>query len=307
MDIMAKAIGLLEPKDHCEVFVNGTYGLQVLNQGGELVSHEPLAMSREETQHQIQQFAFAHGVRLDPHFPANGGDFEDDGRLFRWHGVIAPIADEGPFLSIRKHRFSEAQLEFEGPLGWRTAVDDAVAHHQPVIICGPTGSGKSTFLCQLLRRHCLTQRTILIENVKELPLLAPCWLRLTTTPPLLDGRAGFDSRRLLFESLRMRPENIVLGELRGAEAETYYQAYLTGHGGMFTTVHCDGPEALVKRLDNLCSRVLVDGSWEGLFAISSPLVVVLTASPRFCVRGLYHYQADTGWQSALERTKKRRV
>lgn len=309
MDLITAAIELLEPADHCEVFLNGTYSLEVLTTSGELKSIDRPrqdAASAEQLQHQLQEFAFAQGVRLDPHFPANGGDFvwppQQDGReaasaRFRWHGVIAPIADDGPFVSIRKHRFDDERLHFAGPRGWQQVTSAAVAEHMPVIICGPTGSGKSSFLSLLLRRHCLEQRTILIENVKELPLMAKSWLRLTTTPPLLDGREGFDSRRLLFESLRMRPENIVLGELRGAEAETFYQAYLTGHGGMFTTIHCDSPEALEKRLDNLCFNTLPAGSWQRLFQLKSPLVVVLAASPAFTVTGLYRYDAEQGWQA----------
>lgn len=306
MDIVATAMELLDDGVSSEVFINGAYGMQVLAVDGTLTSHPPPAATSAELQTSLQQFAFEQGVRLDPHFPANGGDFSwPDGApsagRYRWHGVISPIADEGPFVSFRKHRFTDAHISFKGPPGWQQTVDTALARHAPVIICGPTGSGKSTFLCGLLRRHCLNQRTILIENVKELPRLAPAWLRLTTTPPLLDGREGFSSQRLLFESLRMRPENIVLGELRGAEAVTFYQAYLTGHGGLFTTVHCDSPAALEKRLDNLCADHLPPESWPRLFAIKSPLVVVLGASPGFRITGLYQFSAKQGWHHAEER------
>lgn len=298
-------MALLAAKDSSEVFINGTYGTQVLAADGTLSSHPPLSTSSAELQTALQQFAFEQGVRLDPHFPANGGDFSwplDDetstSSRYRWHGVIAPIADDGPFVSFRKHRFTDDNVSFAGPTGWQHTVDAAIKAHAPVIICGPTGSGKSTFLCGLLRRHCLHERTIIIENVKELPRLSPSWIRLTTTPPLLDGREGFSSQRLLFESLRMRPENIVLGELRGAEAVTFYQAYLTGHGGLFTTVHCDSPEALEKRLDNLSADHLAAESWPRLFAIKSPLIVVLSASPAFTVAGMYTCDDNGGWQQA---------
>lgn len=306
MNLVETAMKLLAPQDCSEVFINGTYGVQVLAADGSVQQHPPFAKTGEELQKALQQFAFGQGVRLDPHFPANGGDFSwpqgavaSEGR-YRWHGVISPIADDGPFISFRRHRFTDDGVAFTGPPRWQQAVDEAVAAGAPLIICGPTGSGKSTFLCGLLRRHCLTQRTIIIENVKELPRLSAAWLRLTTTPPLLDGREGFNSERLLFESLRMRPENIVLGELRGAEAVTFYQAYLTGHGGLFTTVHCDSPAALEKRLDNLCGDALPAGSWQRLFAIKSPFVVVLGASPAFTIKGLHRFAGNGAWQRVTE-------
>lgn len=294
MKFIDTLINYFNSYDASEVFINGIYRFSLLLNTGILINLDPIFDDTDHLLAEIQEFAFDQEVRLDPHFPANGGTYQSlvNGKTeetFRWHCIMQPIADDGPFFSLRKHQFFHQNISFLCKADWQPIVDKAVKMGLPIIICGSTGVGKSTLLAQILQK-CRDKRIIIIENVKELPLLSKNWLRLVTTPPLLDGRTGFDSRKLLFESLRMRPDSIVLGELRGMEAITFYQAYLSGHSGIFTTIHAESPETLVKRLDDLTSNKLQLDSWKNLFGIKSPLVISLRNIKGFEIKDIQIYK-----------------
>lgn len=289
---------ILEKHNSNELFINGPESLVVCT------SEQPYLKVQmpnfgSSLLNEIQNFAFSEGVRLDPNFPANGGLFtpkknaeQDSQESYRWHAVMDPIADSGPFFTLRKHNFLSKSVYFEGCEYWPEICSLSIKHKVPIIICGATGTGKSTLLATILKNSCLQSRVVFIENVKELPMHSPLWIRLVETSPLLEGGESFSSRKLLFESLRMRPDHIVLGELRGIEARAFLQAFISGHGGILTTIHCDGPKNLLTRLDELSDYDIEEGKWASVFNAKGVMVISLEKTDSHKVKSIDFYQQN---------------
>jgi pilus assembly protein CpaF len=195
------------------------------------------------------------GRRVDESNPMVDARLADGSRV---NAIIPPLALDGPLMSIR--RFSQdklmpADLVSKKALtqGMMELLEAAVKAHMNIIIAGGTGAGKTTLLNALSAFIAPKERIVTIEDAAELQLKQPHVARLETRPPNLEGNGAIRQRELLINSLRMRPDRIVVGEVRGGEALDMLQAMNTGHDGSLTTVHANTPRDAVGRLEVMVS------------------------------------------------------
>jgi pilus assembly protein CpaF len=172
----------------------------------------------------------------------------------RVNAIIPPLAVDGPLLSIR--RFGTDKLMPDDLVaslaltqGMMELLKAAVRSRLNVVVAGGTGSGKTTMLNALSAFISPKERVVTIEDAAELQLKQPHVVRLETRPPNLEGEGAVRQRELLVNSLRMRPDRIVIGECRGEEALDMLQAMNTGHDGSMTTVHANSPRDVISRLE----------------------------------------------------------
>ena len=193
------------------------------------------------------------GRRVDESTPLVDARLADGSRV---NIIIPPLAIDGPSVSIRK--FSKKtitldtmaqQANISGEMA--TLLKIAARCRLNILISGGTGSGKTTLLNALSRLIDPTERTVTIEDAAELQLQQPHVVRLETRPPNLEGTGEITMRDLLRNALRMRPDRIILGEIRGAEALDVLQAMNTGHDGSMSTIHANAPREALTRLENM--------------------------------------------------------
>ena len=195
------------------------------------------------------------GRRIDESTPMCDARLLDGSRV---NAIIPPLALDGPLLSIR--RFSQDKL-MPGDLvekkaltkGMMELLEGCVKAHLNIIIIGGTGAGKTTLLNALSFFISPKERIVTIEDAAELQLKQPHVARLETRPANLEGNGAVRQRELLVNSLRMRPDRIVVGEVRGEEALDMLQAMNTGHDGSLTTIHANSPRDGVSRLEVMVS------------------------------------------------------
>ena len=195
------------------------------------------------------------GRRIDESTPMVDARLSDGSRV---NAIIAPLAVDGPLLSIR--RFSQDKLMPPDLVekkaltqGMMELLEAAVKARMNIVIAGGTGSGKTTLLNALSVFINGKERIVTIEDAAELQLKQPHVARLETRPPNMEGNGAVRQRELLVNSLRMRPDRIVVGEVRGEEALDMLQAMNTGHDGSLTTVHANSPRDAVSRLEVMVS------------------------------------------------------
>ena len=201
----------------------------------------------------IDRIVSAVGRRIDDSSPMVDARLPDGSRV---NAIIKPLALDGPHLSIRKFKrdalsgddllrtesLTEAMLEL---------LRGIVQAHLNVIISGGTGAGKTTLLNILSGFIPVTERIVTIEDSAELQLRQPHVVRLETRPPNIEGAGAVPQRMLLVNALRMRPDRIVVGEVRGSEAVDMLQAMNTGHDGSLTTIHANSPRDALSRLETM--------------------------------------------------------
>lgn len=195
------------------------------------------------------------GRRVDESTPMVDARLRDGSRV---NAIIPPLAVDGPLMSIR--RFSQDKLMPSDLVakkaltqGMMELLEAAVKAKLNIIIAGGTGAGKTTLLNALSAFISPKERIVTIEDAAELQLKQPHVARLETRPPNLEGHGAVRQRELLVNSLRMRPDRIVVGEVRGAEALDMLQAMNTGHDGSLTTIHANTPRDGVSRLEVMVS------------------------------------------------------
>jgi pilus assembly protein CpaF len=191
------------------------------------------------------------GRRVDESSPMVDARLPDGSRI---NAIIPPLALDGPALSIRrfgKHRFDIGALVEKGALTWDLVefLLAVVRARLNVIVCGGTGSGKTTMLNCLSAFVPENERIVTIEDSAELSLQQPHVVRLETRPSNLEGRGEVTQRDLVKNCLRMRPDRIVVGEVRGAEVFDMLQAMSTGHDGSIATIHANSPRECLGRLE----------------------------------------------------------
>jgi len=174
----------------------------------------------------------------------------------RVNAIIPPLALDGPSLSIR--RFGSAPLTAERLIELKSispamlqTLQAAVRARMSILISGGTGAGKTTFLNMLSRYIPSTERLVTIEDAAELQIQQENVVRLETRPPNVEGNGAVRQRQLLINSLRMRPDRIVIGEIRGEEAFDMLQAMNTGHEGSMTTIHANTCRDALSRLESM--------------------------------------------------------
>jgi pilus assembly protein CpaF len=193
------------------------------------------------------------GRRIDESSPLVDARLPDGSRV---NAIVPPAAIDGPILSIRRFRRSalsiDQLLEF-GTLGPEMAefLTAVIRSRLNMLITGGTGSGKTTVLNILSRYIPIDERVVTIEDSAELMLQQPHVVRLETRPPNIEGRGQITQRDLVRNALRMRPDRIIVGEVRGDEVLDMLQAMNTGHDGSLTTLHSNGPRDALHRLENL--------------------------------------------------------
>jgi pilus assembly protein CpaF len=192
----------------------------------------------------VQRVVAPLGLRVDESRPwvdarLPGGE--------RFHAVLPPLAPDGPVVTIRT--FARRRLQL-GDLIERGTLDTAmVAAGIAIAVSGATGTGKTTLLNVLAAAIPARERIVTIEDVAELCLPGPHVVRLEARPPNVEGRGEVPLRELVRNALRMRPDRIVVGEVRGPEVLDMLQAANTGHRGLMTTLHAGGPEEVPARLE----------------------------------------------------------
>lgn len=218
----------------------------------EIKNHE---IETKDLTRKAQMFSLSQGLRLDPLSPFSGGSI--NGYDYRWHCVIPPVSQETIF-SIRRHRFEELSLKnFACTKVAKDKINYIMENNLPFLVAGATGSGKSSLLHALLKAYFYTKRVILLEEYEELPLSSPLWLKLMTTREGIEGNKSFFLDKLFKETLRLRPDHLVLGELRGAELIVFLEVYNSGHQATCSTIHAG-------TLDELKNRIKIILAKEGL-------------------------------------------
>ena len=193
------------------------------------------------------------GRRIDESSPMVDARLPDGSRV---NAIIPPVALDGPVVSIR--RFAVVPLKIEDLLGFKTLTPEMASILQGLakakinmLISGGTGSGKTTMLNILSGYIPASERIVTIEDAAELQLQQPHVVRLETRPPNIEAKGEVTQRALVKNALRMRPDRIILGEVRGAEAVDMLQAMNTGHEGSLATIHANTPRDALSRLENM--------------------------------------------------------
>ncbi len=235
-----------------EIMVNGPGEIWV-ERDGTLRRTEARFTDRKELEDLLERIFGDAGRRIDLAHPWADGRLPDGSRV---HGILPPLAVDGPYLTVRK--FSSAMFDLEdlverGTLDADTAVQlrDAVNHRENLLICGAAGTGKTTLMNALSRGIASGERIVTIEDSTELQLQHPHWLRLETRLPNPDGGGAVTMRELVRNALRMRPDRIIIGEVRGAEAFELLVALTTGHAGSLATIHAAGARHALTRMVHL--------------------------------------------------------
>ena len=193
------------------------------------------------------------GRRVDESSPRVDARLPDGSRV---NAIIPPIALDGPSLTIRK--FPERKLGIDDLVAYGSItsamgkfLEEAVRAKQNIVVSGGTGSGKTTLLNVLSQFIPEDERIVTIEDSAELRLTHPNLVRLEARPPNIEGKGRVTIQDLVINSLRMRPDRIVVGECRGAEALDMLQAMNTGHDGSLTTVHANTPRDSISRMETM--------------------------------------------------------
>lgn len=218
------------------------------------------------------------GRRIDESSPMVDARLPDGSRV---NAIVSPLAIDGPIMSIR--RFAAIPLKMidivelhsiTSPMAELLAA--VVAAKLNVLVSGGTGSGKTTLLNILSASIGSSERVVTIEDAAELQLQQPHVVRLETRPPNIEGKGEISQRALVRNALRMRPDRILLGEVRGAEAFDMLQAMNTGHEGSMATVHANTPRDALSRLENMLSMAEMNMTQRAMRQqIASALTVIV--------------------------------
>jgi pilus assembly protein CpaF len=252
----AIGLGLLEPlladASITEIMVNRAD--EVFIERGGVLERYPLAFTSDRAVTGIiERIVAPIGRRIDESSPMVDARLKDGSRV---NAVIAPLALKGPSITIRK--FSKRKLEATDLLRFGSAnreliefLQVTVEHRKNVVISGGTGSGKTTLLNILSNFIPKGERIVTIEDAAELQLHHPNLVSLESRPANIEGKGQITIRDLVRNSLRMRPDRIVVGECRGGEALDMLQAMNTGHDGSLTTAHANNPRDMLARLETM--------------------------------------------------------
>jgi pilus assembly protein CpaF len=274
-------LGPLEPfvrdSDVTEIMVNGWDSIYV-ERAGKLYWTGAKFHDDGQLRRTIDKIVGKVGRRIDESSPYCDARLPDGSRV---NAIIPPLAVDGPTLTIRKFSADPYQSEDLVNFGTMTrqtveVLDACVKGRLNLLVSGGTGAGKTTTLNVLSSFLPEDERIITIEDAAELRLQQPHIVRLEYRPPNIEGKGEVTIRDLVRNALRMRPDRIVVGEVRGGEALDMMQAMNTGHDGSITTIHCNSPRDALARLETM---ILMSGMELGVRAIreqiSSALNVIV--------------------------------
>ena len=250
-------LGPLEPliadETITDIMVNGPYQIYV-EQNGKLRLTDVKFRDNQHVLNICTRIVTKVGRRVDESSPICDARLLDGSRV---NIIIPPLAIDGASISIRK--FAKQKITFDQMVGssmseeMATVLRIAGRVRLNTVVSGGTGSGKTTLLNALSSMIGEDERTITIEDAAELQLMQPHVVRLETRPANLEGKGEINQQELVKNCLRMRPERIILGEIRGGEAMDMLQAMNTGHDGSMGTLHANSPREAISRLENMCA------------------------------------------------------
>ncbi len=235
-----------------DILVNSPYNIYI-ERGGKLERTNIEFKDSEHLMRVIERIVSSVGRRIDESSPMVDARLKDGSRV---NAIIPPLALDGPVLSIR--RFGANPLRMDKLIEKEALTPDmaqlfemCVHARLNVLISGGTGAGKTTLLNALSAYIPMEQRIVTIEDSAELQMQQPHVVRLETRPPNIEGKGEVTQRDLVKNALRMRPDRIVIGEVRGAEAIDMLQAMNTGHDGSLTTIHANTARDALARLETM--------------------------------------------------------
>ena len=220
------------------------------------------------------------GRRVDESSPMVDARLQDGSRV---NAIIPPLALDGPSLSIRRFGTGPlaanqlVQLKSVSP-EMMEVLSSAVKARISILIAGGTGAGKTTFLNILSQYIPRNERLVTIEDAAELRLAQENIVRLETRPPNIEGLGAIKQRQLLINCLRMRPDRIIMGEVRGEEAFDMLQAMNTGHEGSMTTIHANTPRDAISRLESMVAMGMNVPEKSVRQQIASAITIIVQAS-----------------------------
>lgn len=248
---------LLEDPSVTEIMVNGPYQIYV-EKNGKLTRSDAKFKDNNHVLHVIKKIVAPIGRRIDESSPMVDARLPNGSRV---NAIIPPLAIDGPSITIRK--FAEDPFKVEDLIGFGTLNSKmaeilklCVVGHLNMVVSGGTGSGKTTTLNVLSSFIPEEERIVTIEDAAELQLSQSHVVRLETRPANIEGRGEVTIRDLVKNSLRMRPDRIIVGEVRSGETLDMLQAMNTGHDGSLTTGHANTPRDMLSRLETM---VLMSG------------------------------------------------
>ena len=243
---------LLEDDTINDIMVNGP-DRTFIERGGKLVLSDVRFRDQMHLCNICQRIAAAVGRRIDESSPMVDARLKDGSRV---NIVFPPLALDGPYVSIRK--FGRKQVDFAKLIQWKALtlpvariLEIASQARLNVIISGGTGSGKTTMMNAMSRLIDPGERVVTVEDAAELQFQQPHVVRLETRPSSLEGRGEVTQRELVRNALRMRPDRIIIGEVRGGEAFDMLQAMNTGHDGSMSTIHANTTRDALTRIENM--------------------------------------------------------
>jgi pilus assembly protein CpaF len=236
-----------------EVMVNGAGPVWVERAGS--LSATSVHLDEPTVLRLIERIVAPLGLRVDRSSPMVDARLPDGSRV---NAVVAPLALDGPCLTIRRFGTRAIPLASFASPEVVALLGDAVRQRRNVVVSGGTGAGKTTLLNALAAELPLDERVVTIEDSAELRLPGCHVVRLEARPPNADGLGAVGIRDLVRNTLRMRPDRIVVGEVRGAEALDMVQAMNTGHDGALSTCHANSPDDALRRLETLSLLAAVD-------------------------------------------------
>lgn len=238
---------LLADPTVAEIMVNGGTRVYVERRGQ--VTEVQIPLDADTTLRLVDRIIGPLGLRLDRASPIVDARLPDGARL---HAVVPPLAVDGPCVTIRRFVANGVTLDAFGTSPEAAAfLQWAVVNGANLVVSGGTSAGKTTLCNTLAAAIPPGDRVVTIEETAELRLPLPHVLRLEARPPNAEGAGGVSVRALVRAALRMRPDRIIVGEVRGGEAFDLLQALNTGHDGSLTTVHANGVDAVVDRISAL--------------------------------------------------------
>jgi pilus assembly protein CpaF len=237
---------LLADPDVTDVLVNGAGPVWIERRGR--LERTVVTLDVPAVLRTIERLVAPLGLRADRAHPVVDARLADGTRV---SAVLPPLAVDGPVLAVRRHRAALVPLDAFAPPPVVGELRAWVRDRRNLVVYGPTGSGKTTLLNALASELPPGERVVTIEDVAELRLPGDHVVRLEARPGSAEGTGRVDVRDLVRAALRLRPDRIVVGEVRGAEALDMLWALSTGHRGSMSTLHADGPADALRRLEAL--------------------------------------------------------
>jgi len=290
---------LLQDPTITDILVNGPKEVYV-ERGGVLEETRIMFKDDAHLMHIIDKIVSAIGRRIDESSPMVDARLADGSRV---NVIIPPLAIDGPHMSIRRFGhipITENDLLANGTLteAMLALLKGAVAARLNIVVSGGTGAGKTTFLNVLSGYISERERIVTIEDSAELQLKQRHVVRLETRPANVEGKGAIFQRQLVINSLRMRPNRIIVGEVRSEEALDMLQAMNTGHDGSLTTIHANSPRDAIARMETMAMMANLNLPEKAVRKqIASAVTLVLQVS-RFAdgTRRLTHISEITGME-----------